>query len=140
MSNYTVKGSNLSNLPSYIKPDSTKGKLRNFVEVPWLSFQEPSKEKEKEKERFIKKVVICLVLLCHSPFRGIKEFLEIIFDYKISLGGISNIVARASEKAKSFNEKQELKKIKGSALDEIFCKFIPTLVGIDLKSFFIFLI
>lgn len=148
MNNYTVKEENLTNLHRYIKSDSTKGNLKNFVEIPCLGFQAPSKEKaeekfeekSEEKKRFIEKVVICLILLCHSPFRGIKEFLEIIFDYKISLGGISNIVARASELAKSFNESQDLRKIKEGALDEIFSNSIPALVGVDLKSSFIFLL
>lgn len=99
-----------------------------------------AKEKTEDKKRFIEKVIICLLLLCHSSFRGIQEFLKIIFDYKISLGGISNIVFRASEKAKSFNESQDLSKIKEGALDEIFSNSIPALVGVDSRSFFVFLL
>ncbi|OQA13430.1 MAG: hypothetical protein BWY64_03637 [bacterium ADurb.Bin363] len=88
MSNYTLKEVKTSNLPGHIKNDGKKGNLKNFVELPGLEFKKLSENKEKEenKKKFIEKVVLSLILLCHSPLRGVKEFLEIIFDYKMSLG------------------------------------------------------
>lgn len=140
MSNYILKTPSLANIPSYIEKDSTKAHLANFKEVSWIGDYESCKEKtEKISRKFIEKTVLCLILLCHSSYRGIKEFSEIIFEYKVSLGTITNIVLEAAERAKIFNESQNLSLIKDGALDEIYCNSTPALVGVDLKSSYIFL-
>ncbi len=145
MNNYTLRELKLSSLPRAMKIDSTKGNLENFIDVRWqikncnIETVEKSKNNLIDKN-FIEKIVVCLALVCHSPCRGIKEFLEIAFNYKISLGRISNIINHASEKAKIFNNSQDLSNIKEGALDEIFSNNTPALVGVDLRSSCIFLL
>lgn len=142
MSNYTLKKPVLSNIPVYIKKDSTKGHLANFKEVSWLENYKPyNKEiKNKGRKKLIEKTILSLILLCHSPYRGIKQFLKIISEYKISLGGINNIARLAGERAKIFNDSKDLSSIKEGALDEIFSKSIPAFVGVDLRSSYIFIL
>lgn len=87
MSNYTLKTPILANIPSYIEKDSTKLHLENFKEVSLIGDYKPCKEKtEKFSKKVIEKIVLCQILLCHSSYRGLKEFSEIIFEYKVSLG------------------------------------------------------
>ena len=140
MSNYILKAPVLSNIPSYLEKDSTKVHLENFFEVSWVEDYKPCKEKtEKISKKFIEKAVLSHLLLCHSSYRGIKEFFEIIFEYKVSLGTITNIARDIAKRAKIFNESQDLSLIKDGALDEIYCNSTPALVGVDLKSSYIFL-
>lgn len=142
MSNYTLKKPVLSNIPEYIKKDSTKGHLSSFKEISWLKNHNLCNKKIKEKvqKKVIEKTILCLILLCHSSYRGIEQFLEIITENKISLGAISNIVRLAGERAKKLNDSKDLSLIKEGALDEIFSNSTPALVGVDLKSSYIFLL
>lgn len=137
MSNYTISKRVSANIPRSIEIDGQKENLDNFIEKSWLKNYNL---KEENKKKLIEKIVICLSLVCHSSCRVIKEFIKIVFDYDISIGTISNILNRAGEKAKIFNENQDVSKIKEGALDEIFSNNIPSLVGVDLRSSYIFLL
>lgn len=44
-------------------------------------------------KEFIDQMVVGLTLICHSSERGTIEFLRDLFDYKISTGGVHNILA-----------------------------------------------
>ena len=146
MSNYNTTESTLSRVPNYINKDSSKGNLSNFLGVKIISQIGNNKEKngnfiEGAKDKnFIEKVVICLVMLCHSSCRGVQEFVKTVFDYEISLDRISKIINEASKRAEKFNKSQSLNQIKEGALDEIFSGSIPVLVGVDLRSTYTFLL
>ncbi len=44
---------------------------------------------------WLRQPVLALVLICHSSYRGVVELLRDLFDYRISLGTVHNIVHRA---------------------------------------------
>ena len=41
---------------------------------------------------WLRQLVLALVLICHSSYRGVVELLRDLFDYRISLGSVHNIV------------------------------------------------
>ena len=88
----------------------------------------------------IRQIVLGLILICHSSFRGVTEFLRDLFDYDISLGTVHNIVSDAVQKARRHNLGQNLANINIPALDEIFQAGDPVLVGVDVRSSFCFLL
>lgn len=83
---------------------------------------------------FIYQVVLALFLVCQSSYRNIIFFLQNIFDYSISLGGIFNIIDEACDKANNINESYDLSSIKVSAADEIFHRNKPNLAVVDVDS------
>ena len=88
----------------------------------------------------IEQMVTALALICKASIRDIIEFLEAIFDYHRSIGTISNILKDVTEKAKAINNEETLEEIKVLAIDEIFNKHKPVLVGTDPKSTYIALL
>jgi hypothetical protein len=146
MNNYNSTESILARVPNYKKKDCSKANLPDFLSLEIISKVGNTKEKTENNKvksinkNFIEKVVICLVMLCHSSCRGVQEFVKTVFDYEISLDRISKIINGASERAEKFNKSQNLNHIKEGALDEIFSGSIPVLVGVDLRSTYTFLL
>ncbi|MCP4115839.1 MAG: hypothetical protein GY737_10620, partial [Desulfobacteraceae bacterium] len=92
-------------------------------------------------KKWIRQFVLALILICHSPFRGVIEILDSLFDYRnISLGTIHNIVMAASQKAATINKGEDLSSIRYGAPDEIFQKSKPVLVGVDVESTYCYLL
>ena len=55
------------------------------------------------KKSTIHMIVLALFLICKSSYRDIQIFLKTIFDFKLSLGGVFNIIDVASNKAVKIN-------------------------------------
>lgn len=91
-------------------------------------------------KRWIRQFVLTLILTCHSSYRGIIDVLRDVFDYKISLGSIHNILQENVEKARVINAEQDLSSVRVGALDEIFQSGKPVLVGMDVHSTYCFLL
>jgi len=90
---------------------------------------------------WIRQLVLALILICHSSFRGILEMLEGVFDYhNLSLGTIHNIVSEAVQKAQQVNNTQDLSGIRVGAHDEIFQTSKPVLVGMDARTTYCYLL
>jgi hypothetical protein len=89
---------------------------------------------------WLRKLVLCLVLICHSSTRGVVELLRDLFDYEISLGSVHNIVHSAVPDARRINQQYDLSTIRIGLLDEIFQADDPVLVGVDAQSTFCFLL
>jgi hypothetical protein len=89
---------------------------------------------------WLRQLVLGLVLVCHSSFRGVGELLQDVFDYPISLGTVHNILAQAVAKAEPLNGQQDLKAIRIGAHDEIFQSGSPVLVGADVHSTYCYLL
>jgi hypothetical protein len=83
-------------------------------------------------KNWIKQCVISLALDCRSSFRGIIKSVKNIFDYKISLGNVFNIVQSVIPVAKDINVNQDLSDIKLCAQDEMFQHNKPVLTGVDI--------
>jgi hypothetical protein len=89
---------------------------------------------------WLRQLVLALVLICHSSTRGVIELLRDLFDYRISLGTVHNIVHSAVPHAGRINQQYNLSRILIGLLDEIFQASDPVLVGVDARSTFCFLL
>ena len=89
---------------------------------------------------WLRQLVLGLVLICHSSTRGVVELLRDLFDYRISLGTVHNVVHSAVAPARKINQQYSLSRILIGLLDEIFQAGDPVLVGVDAKSTFCFLL
>ena len=85
-------------------------------------------------------VVLALVLVCHSSFRGVIVFFRDVFDHKIGLGTIHNIVQDAIETAQNLQKNEDLSSIKAAANDEIFQGNQPVLAGVCLDSTYTYML
>jgi len=94
----------------------------------------------RQDELRISLLVLCLVLICHSSTRGVVELLRDLFDYRISLGTVHNIVHSPVPDARRINQQYDLSPIRIGLLDEIFQADDPVLVGVDAQSTFCFLV
>lgn len=84
-------------------------------------------------------VVLALVLLCHSSYQGVIEFLRAIFAHDISLGTVHNVVADAVKTAREINRGEDLSRIRVGLHDELF-QGDPVLVGVDAYSTYCYLL
>ena len=89
---------------------------------------------------WLRQLVLALVFICHSSYRGVMELFRDLLDYPISLGTVHNIVHSAVPTAEAHNTNQDLSDIRIAALDEIFQSDAPVLVGCDVHSTFCFLL
>jgi hypothetical protein len=91
-------------------------------------------------KRWLCQLVLGLVLICHSPLRGVLELLRDLFDCDIALGTVFNIVRAAVAPARKHNHTQDLSGVRVGAHDEIFQARQPVLVGIDALSSYCYLV
>ncbi len=69
---------------------------------------------------WLNQLVISLVLVCHSSFRGVVRLFEDLFDTPISVGTVHNQLAAAAGCAATINAAQDLSPIRVGLHDEIF--------------------
>ncbi len=110
-----------------------------------LGFNQPKEESEilywiPVTKQWIFQVILGLILICHSSYRGVVEFLRDILDYQISVGTVHNRVNSVVEKAQKINKSQDLSGIKVGLIDEIFQSRLPVLTGIDAFSTYCYLL
>jgi len=89
---------------------------------------------------WLRQVALGLVLLCHSSYRGVREFCRDLLDVNMSEGMVHNIIQDAVDKARPYNQQQQLANIDIAGLDEIFQNRQPVLVGADVASSYCFLL
>jgi hypothetical protein len=89
---------------------------------------------------FLRQVVLGLILICHSSFRGVVEFLRDLLDFRMSLGTVANIVHSAVDPARAHNERQNLAAVEVGAHDEIYQSQEPVLVGVCAHSTYCYLL
>ena len=89
---------------------------------------------------WLRQLVLALVLICHSPSRGVVELLRDLFDCHISLGTVHNIVHSAVEPARAISRRCDLAGVRIGAHDEIFQAGHPVLVGVDTASTYCYLL
>ena len=89
---------------------------------------------------WLRQLVLGLVFICHSSTRGVVELLRDLFDFRISLGTVHNIVHSPVAQARRINQQYDLSTIHIGLLDEIFQAPDPVLVGVDAQSTFCFLL
>jgi hypothetical protein len=89
---------------------------------------------------WLRQLVLGLVLIGHSPYRAVIELFRDLFDWRISLGTVHNIVTSAVEPARAISCGYDLGGVRIGAHDEIFQAGQPVLVGVDTKSTFCYLL
>jgi hypothetical protein len=89
---------------------------------------------------WLRQLVLALVLIARSSYRGVIELLRDLFDYHISLGTVHNIVHAAVAPARAINGRYHLANVRIGAHDEIFQASQPVLVGVDTHSTFCYLL
>lgn len=89
--------------------------------------------------KVIEKMVFGCMVICKGSTEDTQEFMEQIFNLHLSVGTISNIINSFADKAAEFNQSISLSKITVGAHDEIFQASEPVLVGVDVRSTFIYL-
>jgi len=91
-------------------------------------------------EAWLNQLVLCLVLVCHSSFRGVVRLLEDLFDTPVSVGTVHNRLAAAAGCAALINAAQDLSPVRVGLHDEIFQGNQPVLAGIDAASTYCYLL
>jgi hypothetical protein len=89
---------------------------------------------------WLRQLTLGLVLICHSPLRGVVELLRDVFDHDISLGTVFNTVQSAVVPARQHEQAQDLSRVRIGAHDEIFQAGQPVLVGVDALSSYCYLL
>src|SRR2546421_10458572 len=89
---------------------------------------------------WIRQFVLALVLICHSPLRGVVELLADLFAYRMSLGTAHNIVHSAVTTARQVNASEDLSGVAVGVHDEIHQAGLPVLVGADAHSTYCYLL
>ena len=89
---------------------------------------------------WLRQVVLGLVLLCHSSFRGVIAFFRDLLDCPVSLGSVHAIVRQAVSAAQQINAAQDLCRVRAGSHDELFQAGQPVLAGIDLDSTYCYLL
>ena len=88
----------------------------------------------------MRQLVLALVLIGHSPYRAVVESLRDLFDCRMSLGTVHNIVSSAVEPARVISRRCDLAGVRVGARDEIFQAGHPVLVGVDTTSTYCYLL
>jgi hypothetical protein len=89
---------------------------------------------------WLRSFMLSLVLVGHSPLRGVQEILRDRFDYPVSLGTVHNVLQQAVAPARAINAQQDLSPIQVAAHDELFQVHQPVLVGMDVASTYCYLL
>ena len=91
-------------------------------------------------KNWLYQLILGLVLICHSSYRGIVELFRDLFDTPISVGTVHNRLQSAAEQAAEMNQSQDLAGIKVGLQDEIYQANCPVLVGVDAASTYCYLL
>ncbi|HEY6923351.1 MAG TPA: hypothetical protein VI653_07780 [Steroidobacteraceae bacterium] len=89
---------------------------------------------------WLRQLVLALVLICRSSYRGVIAVFRDLFDLRISLGTVHNIIRSAVGPARAINQSYDLANVRIGAHDEIFQAGDPVLVGVDTRSTFCYLL
>jgi hypothetical protein len=89
---------------------------------------------------WLRRLILALLLVCHSSYRGVSELLRDLFHYPCSLGAIHAVAQAAMDRARSRNGQPDLAAVAIGAHDEIFQANQPVLVGVDVASTYCYLL
>ncbi len=89
---------------------------------------------------WLRQLILGLTLICHCSLRGVVELLRDLFDYRISVGTVHNVLQSAVGQARLCSEQQDLSGIRIGAHDEIFQGGRPVLAGVDTDSTYCYLL
>src|SRR5262245_31173391 len=91
-------------------------------------------------EGWLRRLIVALLLVCHSSYRGVYELLRDLFHCPRSLGYLHGVARAAMARARDLNRQYDLAAVRIGAHDEIFQADQPVLVGVDVASTFCYLL
>src|ERR1700752_1950336 len=89
--------------------------------------------------RWLRRLVLALLLICHSSYRGVVELLRDIIGFSLSVERVHAIAHDAMERARALPP-ISLPEVRIGAHDEIFQNRQPVLVGVDVASTYCYLL
>ena len=90
-------------------------------------------------KRWLRRLVLALLLICHSSYRGVVELLRDVFQYSLSVERVHAIAHDAMDRARALPS-VNLGGVHIGAHDEIFQSGQPVLVGVDVASTYCYLL
>ena len=91
-------------------------------------------------QNWLFQLILGLVLICHSSYRGVVELFRDLLDLPISVGTVHNRLQATVTTATAINQAQDLSSLKVGLHDEIFQAAHPVLVGVDAASTYCYLL
>jgi hypothetical protein len=91
-------------------------------------------------EAWLKRLILALLLIGHSSYRGVYELLRDLFHCPRSLGYLHAVAHAAMGRARTLNHQHDLSSVRIGAHDEIFQSNQPVLVGVDVDSTYCYLL
>ncbi|MEL7071710.1 MAG: hypothetical protein AAGN15_24110 [Cyanobacteria bacterium J06581_3] len=91
-------------------------------------------------KNWLYQLILGLVLICHSSYRGVVELFRDLFDTPISVGTVHNRLQETADKSIEINQSQDLADITVGLQDEIYQANKPVLVGVDAASTYCYLL
>jgi hypothetical protein len=89
---------------------------------------------------WLRQVIVGLMLICRSSYRGVVEFLRDLLGVSISVGTVHHVLRLATRQAGVVNHDQDLSGIRVGLHDEIFQGEMPVLAGVDAASTYCYLL
>ena len=89
---------------------------------------------------WLRALVLGLLLIGRSSYRGVQELLRDLFRVKMSPAQVHAIARHAMARARPFNEQADLSNVGIGAHDEIFQNGVPVLAGMDVASTYCYLL
>ncbi len=89
---------------------------------------------------WLHQLMVGLVLICHSSYRGVVELLRDLFDWPTCSSTVHNRLHETAEKAKLVNDREDLSGIRVGLHDEIFNAGQPILAGVCAFSTYCYLL
>jgi hypothetical protein len=89
---------------------------------------------------WLRQAIVGLVLICHSSYRGVVEFLRDLLGVSISVGTVHQVLELVTQNAGAVNREQDLSGIRVGLHDEIFHDSKPVLTGVDAASTYCYLL
>jgi hypothetical protein len=91
-------------------------------------------------ERWLRRLILALLLVCHSSYRGVFELLRDVLHCPRSLGYLHGVAHAAMARARAYNEQAHLGRVRIGAHDEIYQAGQPVLVGVEVASTYCYLL
>ena len=91
-------------------------------------------------KKWIFQLILGLIFICHSSYRGVVSLLRDLFDYPISIGTVHKRLKEVVPGARKINKSTDLSPIEVASLDELFHSNHPILTGVDNESSYCFLL
>lgn len=90
-------------------------------------------------KQWLGQLVLVLIFVCRSSYRGVIEAVLTLFDTRISLGTIHNLLGRAATRANDDHRHERLDAVRIGSQDEIY-QDSPVLVGVDAPTGYCYLL